>query len=158
MFDVHNGSDRDVDERDGNGDDNRRDRDKKQWQRGMLTLNSKQLADKKSEMKNKVKNWLFSLMLNDYYDNFITNGYDRFESCILSMNKDDLTQIGIKLGHVKIIQESIDQMKFDQDKAKMKYNISSNNIYNPIHTEEHCEFVLYFVASLIFIVIVAYIC
>merc|ERR1719336_3562666 len=53
--------------------------------------------DKRQKMKNKVVEWLKStLALPEYADNFISNGFDRFDA-ITSMTKDDLKEGGVKI-------------------------------------------------------------
>jgi len=63
------------------------------------------------EMNERVKQWLtVELSLPEYVENFMSNGYDRFDA-VLSMDKADLTEIGVKAGHIKIISAAIGEHK-----------------------------------------------
>lgn len=91
---------------------------------------------KKEEMKMKVKQWLQGLTLAEYYDKFIGEGYDRFESCIFDVTKDELKDIGVKSGHIKIIMNSINEMKsnkliYNEEPGALQHgNVNNNNNSN----------------------------
>jgi len=61
---------------------------------------------KKEEMRLQVKQWLDDLKLDEYYNMFIGNGFDRMDA-IYELKQSDLIQLNVKLGHCKIILKCI---------------------------------------------------
>ena len=62
------------------------------------------------QLKREVVEWLNMLSFHEYIDNFIQNGYDRFDA-IYKMEKEDLKDIGVKMGHIKVILQAIETEK-----------------------------------------------
>jgi len=81
---------------------------------------------KKMQMKNEVKEWLKTLSLSEYYDNFINNGYDRMD-IITDLNEQDLEKLNIKIGHVKIILKSIMEINNNKQNNDSHDNDQNND-------------------------------
>lgn len=83
-------------------------------------------------MKEEVIEWLKNdLSFAEYVDKFIDNGYDRFDA-VFEMSKKELVGIGIKSGHVKIILNSIERLKFENYTNEPGCSHMQEEFINPV--------------------------
>ena len=69
-------------------------------------------------MKNDVIEWLkVTLSFPEYVDNFIGHGYARFDA-IVSMKRENLKDIGVKMGHIQIILSAIEEYQESQQNLR----------------------------------------
>eukprot|EP00483_Globobulimina_turgida_P007052 UN07066 len=68
---------------------------------------------------NEVLRWLTQLKMERYYSTFIENGYDQLES-VGEITKEDLKEMGVALGHIKIIVSASITAPFQNRKVRIK--------------------------------------
>jgi hypothetical protein len=66
-----------------------------------------------------VRQWLATLNMQGYADTFIENGYDTLEA-ISDISRDDLKDMGVKLGHIKLILASSINANFLNKNVRLK--------------------------------------
>lgn len=83
---------------------------------------------------NKVYEWLRKLNMAKYFDKFVENGYDELDS-IGGIEKKDLKQMGVSLGHIDVIMAAANIVPFMNEKVKLKsveYGTFIHEYGNPI--------------------------
>merc|ERR1712176_596460 len=81
-----------------------------------------------------VYEWLSKLKMERYYKNFVDNGYDQL-SLIGDICKDDLKDMGIALGHIKVIMAAALTAPYMNKRIKLKsvgYDTFIHEYGNPI--------------------------
>ncbi|ETO14188.1 hypothetical protein RFI_23181 [Reticulomyxa filosa] len=71
----------------------------------------------KQQWREDVRNWFKQLALSEYADLFLDNGYDRLD-VIVEINEEELKQLGIKAGHIKVITKAIADIKAKKEEKK----------------------------------------
>ena len=71
------------------------------------------------EAADEVLAWLQKLKMERYYKTFIENGYDQLES-VGEISKEDLKEMGVALGHIKIIVASSVTAPFMNKRVRLK--------------------------------------
>jgi len=80
----------------------------------------------KQKWREQVRAWFKQMVLSEYSDLFIENGYDRLD-VIVELTDEELKQLGVKSGHVKVILKAIADYKA-KDKQKQEMMVPSNVI------------------------------
>jgi len=77
------------------------------------------MPSKGQDAANEVLTWLTKLNMQRYYQTFIDNGYDQLET-VGQISKDDLKEMGVALGHIKIIMASCINAPFANKRVRLK--------------------------------------